>query len=337
MEINSKLRVINDFEWDEELREWLENYILEHPNHDSSVLSRSQFIGLPCGVLDSYLAKTYFTAKALGGEGNKTKKSKVEPTIRAYRNRIGGTIRHGYGKPFFETNTWKQMRNALRIALKENAIIVAYGKPGVGKSKSLNEFALREMSNAPLIILCSRNVTAGYFVKAIATELNVKNYGQIAEIEDAIIQRLEKSPRPLFVDQANYLNERSLGSVCHIWEKTKIPIALVGTKALFDAFMRSTLTEDVRAQLTSRIAIHYLLPELSIEEVKAIVQHSFGTETTDEIIAQIYNLTGGIHRNVEMLITRVLDLKEKNLDLLDSGEVKMSEIINIAGSRLMIA
>ncbi|NJM54096.1 MAG: AAA family ATPase [Blastocatellia bacterium] len=337
MEINSNFKVVNDFEWDEELREWLENYIDEHPHHNTNVLSRSQYIGLPCGVLDSYLAKTYFKPKALGGEGNKTKTSKVEPIIRAYRNRVGGTVRHGYGKPFFETNTWKQMRNALRIALKENAIVVVYGKPGVGKSKALSEFALREMSTAPLIYLCSRNVTAHYFVKALAQELNVKSYGQIAEIEDAIIQKLEKYPRALFADQANFLNERSLGSICQIWEKTRIPIALVGTKTLFDTFMRSTLTEDVRAQLTSRIAIHYLLPELKIEEVMAIVQHSFGVEATDEMVTQIYNITGGIHRNVEMLIARISDLKEKNLDLLDSGEVKMNEIIDIAGSRLMIA
>lgn len=337
MKIEANLELINDFEWDEELRCWLEKYISEYPQHNTNVLSRSQFIGLPRGVIDSYLAKTYFLPKAMGGEGNDSEKSKVEPTIRAYRNRIGGTARHGYGKPFFETNAWKQMRSALRIALKENAIIVAYGKPGIGKSKSLNEFALREMSNAPLIILCSRNITAWYFVRSIAKQLNVKCSGQIPEIEDAIIEKLGKYPRALFVDQANFLNDRSLGSVCHIWEKTKIPIALIGTKALFDAFMKSTLTEDVRAQLTSRIAIHYLLPELNIEEVKAIVQHSFADETTNEIIAQIYNITGGIHRNIEMLINRAADLKEKNLDLLKTGEVEMSEIINIAGSRLMIA
>jgi hypothetical protein len=80
-----------------------------------------------------------------------------------------------------------------------------------------------------------------------------------------------------------------------------------------------------------------LLPELDIKEVKAIVSHSLGEDTTDGMVAQIYNITGGIHRNVDMLITRVSDLKAKNFDLLDSKEIDMSEIINIAGSRLMIS
>jgi hypothetical protein len=39
----------------------------------------------------------------------------------------------------------------------------------------------------------------------------------------------------------------------------------------------------------------------------------------------------------EMLITRVSDLKTKNFDLLDTNEIDMSKIINIAVSRLMIS
>jgi DNA transposition AAA+ family ATPase len=337
METNSNLHLIGNFEWDEELRRWLENYIKDYPHHNTNVLSRSQYISIPRTVLDSYLAGKYFLAKAIGGEGNNPKKSKVEPAIRAYREKVGGTVQHGYGKPFFQTNVWKHMRNALRIALDENAIVVVYGKPGVGKSKALHEFALREMSRAPLIVLCSRNITASFFVKYIAEELRVKNYGSIADIENEICKKLQKRPYSIFVDQANFLGERSFGSICQFWEKAKISIALVGTRDLYDSFMKSTLTEDVRAQLTSRIAIHYSLPELELEEVKAIIQHTLGVEATDEVIAQIYNITGGIHRNVDMILARILDLKSKNFELLDSKEIDMKEIITVAGSRLMIA
>lgn len=101
--------------------------------------------------------------------------------------------------------------------------------------------------------------------------------------------------------------------------------------------MRSTLTQDVRAQLTSRIALHYLLLELEIDELKGIIAYSLGSEATDEIILQIYNITGGIYRNVDMLINRIADLKNKNADSLASNEVTLEEIVNIAGSRLMIS
>src|SRR5262245_4062126 len=58
----------------------------------------------------------------------------------------------------------------------------------------------------------------------------------------------------------------------------RLPIVLAGTKQLFENFYRSKLTEDVRGQLTSRVALHYLLPELTPGETKAILRQAFGEE-----------------------------------------------------------
>ena len=69
--------------------------------------------------------------------------------------------------------------------------------------------------------------------------------------------------------------------------------------------------------------------------MKGIVEHAMGDEATDEMIAQIYNVTGAIHRHVDMIIPRILDLKARNEEKLRRGEVKMRDIISIAGSRLM--
>jgi hypothetical protein len=52
---------------------------------------------------------------------------------------------------------------------------------------------------------------------------------------------------------------------------------LVGTKTLFENFYRSKLTDDARGQLTSRIALRYLLPELTKVETEAILFHAPGT------------------------------------------------------------
>ena len=91
----------------------------------------------------------------------------------------------------------------------------------------------------------------------------------------------------------------------------------------------------MRAQLSSRVALHYMLSELTIEEVKGIVERALGEEATAEMVAQIYNVTGAIHRHVDMILPRILDLKSRNEEKLRTGEVKLREIVNIAGSRLM--
>jgi len=320
---------------DEELRMWLEDYVKNHPHHSTAVLSRAQYTGIARSALDSYLAGTYFLPRSMGGEGMNPRSSKIEGAIRAYRERVEGTVRHGIANTFVDTNTWRALKQACNIAMKENVIAVIYGRPGIGKSRGMVEYAVQEMNSYPISILCSRNVTVRYFVQEIAGSVGLDGQGATPRLEDMIAEKLRRSPRALFVDQANFLNERALGTVCHLWEKARIPIVLVGTKALFDRFMSSRMTEDVRAQLSSRVALHYLLPELTIKEVKGILKRGLGELATDDIVAQVYNEIGGIHRHVDMIVPRILDLKERNEDRLAAGEVKMSQIVTIAASRLM--
>jgi len=324
-----------EVEWDEALRLWLEDYIAKHPHHTTAVLSRSQYIGVSRQALDLYLAGTYFLPKEAGGKGIKTSSSKLEPAIRAYRERVEGTVRHGYQNTFVATKTWHQLRRACAVAIEENAIVVVYGKPGVGKSRCLIEYAVQQMTTAPVALLCSRNITTHYFAQKLAAGLGLDPAMSIARLEDAIAERLKRTPRPIFVDQANYLTERTLGSLCYIWELARVPVVLVGTKDLYDLFTTSRLTEDVRAQLSSRIAVHILLSELTLAEAKAIIERALGREATTEVVAQIYTITGGIHRHVDQILPRILQLKEANHDKLTSGEITMSHIIATAGARIM--
>jgi hypothetical protein len=138
------------------------------------------------------------------------------------------------------------------------------------------------------------------------------------------------------VDQANYLQERSLGTFCFLWKKRHIPIVLVETKTLFENFYRSKLTEDVRGQSPPRIALHCLLPELTKVEREAILRHALGAEAPDEMIEQIHQVTGGNFHSVDMIIPRILELKHRNRQKLADGTVKTNEIIKVAAARLMV-
>ena len=67
-----------------------------------------------------------------------------------------------------------------------------------------------------------------------------------------------------------------------------------GDQTLFENFYQSKLTEDVRGQLTSRIALLYLLPELTKVETEAILRHALGEEVTNEMVEQIHQGLAGI-------------------------------------------
>ena len=332
-----KLQIVGkQQQWDEELRRWLAAHMEEHPHLTAGVLSRSDHIGVSRTALDQYLEGTYFLPKASGGTGVNVEGSKVEHRIRAYRERVEGTVRHDYSNKFVETRAWAQLQHACATAINENVIVVAYGKPGVGKSRCIQEFALRKMTTSPISILCSANITTRYFVQRLARALSLNETLPTAKLEDAIAEKLKKNPRPIFVDQANYLNEKALGTICYVWEIARIPVVLIGTKDLYELFTTSRLTEDVRAQLSSRVAMHYPLAELLVAEVKAIIQRALGKDATEEVISMIYNVTGGVHRHVDMIVPRINELRKRNEEKLARGEVTMGDIITTAGRRLMV-
>lgn len=321
---------------DEELRIWLDEYIKEHTHLTTAELSRSDHIGASRTALDGYIAGTYFIPKENGGMGVNAQNSKIEQKIRAYREKVEGTVRHGYRNSFLETRSWNQFQHACKTAIGENVIVVIYAPPGVGKSRNLQEYKTQKMTTMPIDILCSANITTRYFVQKIAREVGIDDRPPTARLEDLISEKLKKNPRPLFVDQANYLHEKALGTVCYLWEKAKLPIILIGTKDLFDLFTTSRLTQDVRAQLSSRVAMHYPLMELSIEEVKTICRRALGDTATDATVAKLFNLTNGNHRHLDMVIPRVRELTNRNDAALAAGSITMEDVIEKASSRIMV-
>jgi DNA transposition AAA+ family ATPase len=300
------------------------------------VISRSQYIGVPRTILEEYLDGVYFLPKKSGGKGNFVGRSGVEEAIRRFREKIEGTTRHDETKSFLETRTWVQVQTACNTAIKRNAIVLVYGEPGVGKTRCLSEYARRSMTTAPVQALCSPSMTTLYFAQRLASRLALSESASAARLEDKIAERLRRTPRPIFIDQANYLSEKSLGTICYVWEVARVPIVLAGTKSLYELFTSSRLTEDVRAQLSSRIAMHYPLGGLVLGEAKAIIQRELGKYgNDDEDIAQIYNIAGGLMRRTINLLKNLLDSIALNREELEAGKVTLKELIAKAGSKLL--
>ena len=322
--------------YDENLRRWLADYLAAHPAHSTAVLARADYIGISRRALDAYVNGVYFKPTTEGGLGSDPADSRLEAAIRAFRSRVQSLDQHGRLGSFQETSAWKYLQHACDTAINENAIVVAYGRPGVGKTRCLLEYIARRMAMQPISILCSPNTTPPSFAKLFAQMVGAPVRRQLHLTEEEIITKLRRAPKPIVVDQANYLDEQSLGTLCFIWERMPIPMILTGTKQLYDTFFRSRLTEEVRGQLSSRIALHYLLPELTQTETRTILQQALGDAATEEAVALIHSLTGGVFRSVDMMIPRLLELQQRNEQKIAEGTVKMPDLIRTAASRLML-
>jgi DNA transposition AAA+ family ATPase len=321
---------------EEALRRWLADYVAAHPEHTTAVLARADFIGISKRALDAYLSNRYFLPREEGGEGAHPATSRLEPAVRAFRSRVQSLAQHGNLGDFAETGAWKYLQHACDTAINENAIVVIYGRPGVGKTRCLLEYAGRRLAVLPISLLCSPNTTVTSFIKQLANLVGAPTRQQLHLTEEEIALKLRRAPKPLFVDQANYLGEQALGTLCFLWERQRLPIILTGTKHLYDTFFQSRLTEEVRGQLSSRIALHYLLPELTQTETRAILQQALGADATEEVITLIHGVTGGVFRSIDMMIPRLLELKQRNHQNLADGTIKMQDLVKTAASRLML-
>ena len=96
------------------------------------------------------------------------------------------------------------------------------------------------------------------------------------------------------------------------------------------------LPEEAPGQLSSRIALHYPLPELTQAETRAILQRALGQDTTEDVIALIHSVTDGVFRSVDMMIPRLLELRQRNEKKLAEGNLKMQDLVKTAAGRLMI-
>src|SRR5262249_33133444 len=160
--------------------------------------------------------------------------------------------------------------------------------------------------------------TVRYFLQKLAKGVGVDESQTTARLADLVAEKLRRTPKPIFVDQANFLNEKALGVICYIWDIARIPVVLAGTQLLYETFHSSRMAQDERAQLARRVALHYPLAELRPEQARAIVERAIPGLTKEEV-AQIVKLTGGNHGSLESMITRILDLRKRNDTALKEG------------------
>lgn len=334
---------------DEALRLRLANFIKQHPNLTTVELGRKNQMGVSRTLLDSYLAGKYFLAKDQGGMGVNPRNSQTESKIRAYLDKMEGSISTGgHSIGFMETVLWQQFQFLCNTAIKDNVIGVGYGSPGFGKSKSMLQYSGSNLKTRPIHILCSANITTGYFVHRLAREAGITPRGCIPQVEDDIADRLIKQKRLIFVDQANYLNPKSIGTICHLWERARVPIVLTGTYKLYELFNSLSDTEDIKGQFVSRIALFVNLMGISAGEVKSVVERTIGKHASSETVAEIFNtiarkttVDGEVmemasFRNLDFLMARLVTLIEKHTGEIERGETLVRDLVPEAANRLML-
>lgn len=134
-----------------------------------------------------------------------------------------------------KTTNILRLMNALDALLADDRRVegmgVVHGEPGEGKSTAV-AFAVIETRGAFIRARASWTMTSMY--DAICHGLGLPTHPHSARMLDAIIERLADAPRPLFIDEADYLTRpyqsgpELLDALRDIYDLAQVPVVLIG-------------------------------------------------------------------------------------------------------------
>lgn len=187
----------------------------------------------------------------------------IEAALRTFfarRDRVAG------GELFVETRIAGLIMEHCEFALRARALVVIAGPPGNGKTTAAGEFMRRQLrggNTAMVFITASSLSTSSSILSDIAAELGLKHRRTQAEMLGLVIAELKGHTHLLIVDDAGFLNVRTLEALRAIYDQAACGLILMGTRTLlrtFEVAPTSRLYEDL-GQLFSRVDLVERIPE----------------------------------------------------------------------------
>jgi DNA transposition AAA+ family ATPase len=204
----------------------------------------------------------------------------------------------------------KLIQYGLAEAHQSRKFVVITGPSGMGKTLLTRHFANSRTRGGLIMVECYDGHRPRAFLGDVCEALGESGKGSIDDLIKRAVRALTELPRPLAIDEANFLSDQSINHLVHIWNQTKVGIALLGTEEL-DAIVTSETLQRVRSRLKQVI----YLGELSRDEIRQKLVESFGAQ---EVTAKLVELArvgsfGGF-RDLDTIIETAIDYRERNPD-----------------------
>ncbi|CAM3278796.1 DNA transposition protein [Xenorhabdus nematophila ATCC 19061] len=171
---------------------------------------------------------------------------------------------------FVQTKTVRQIWSALQYAQIAQCISVIYGSPGVGKTKSLQQFA-RDRPNVWLITVSPSRASLSECLYELTLELGIGDAPRRAgQLGRSVRRKLRGTSGLLIIDEADHLDYPVLEELRILQEDTGIGLALVGNHQVYSKLTGGNSRNVDFARLFSRIAKKVAILKTKKDDVQAI-------------------------------------------------------------------
>lgn len=210
------------------------------------------------------------------------------------------------------------MNNLQRRAEGVPGMGLVYGEPGLGKTYAITWWALQ---NDAIFIRCANNMNARWLLEELAEELGEIPYPKFANVFNQVITQLVKQPRPIIVDEIDYLTteHKAIETLRDIHDKTDIPIVLIGMTNANRKIMRYR-------HLYDRISEIQKFEPFSKNDISKIIDELSEVNMTDCAKNLIYSKTNRFRQIVKLINKAEQIAKSNGLNSID--ETTLKEFIN---------
>lgn len=185
--------------------------------------------------------------------------------------------------PFVETRTARRIQEALAFAKVHGDLACIYGGPGVGKTRSIDDFGTK-YSHVWKVTATPSSSTVVPALEEIAEAVGVTDTGGGARrIGRSIRGRVKGLGGLLIIDEAQHLKAAALEEIRALHDATQVGLAFVGNVSVFARL--SGGRQASFAQLYSRIGIRLYLESPTSADVARLAKERW--QVTDRDVLEL--------------------------------------------------
>lgn len=224
---------------------------------------------------------------------------------------------------FVQTSNVKRFLAAVATAdqraAREAGWIAAIGEPGLGKTKTLENWAGKEDVNA-VYLRSKANWTSTWVMQELAGKvLGVSNplaKGSYRVLFQRVMESLGESQKPIIVDEVEKTghNPRLLEGIRDIVDMTDIVLVLGGTPDALKFLQK-------QPQWASRVYVAAPFQKATVEDVRLMADQLSQAPLADDLVALIHDKTRGYFREIKNAIGEAERVGRSNPDQLVTAEM----------------
>lgn len=182
----------------------------------------------------------------------------------------------------------------------EDGMGLIYGDAGAGKTTACAWFRNRTDG---IYVRAMALWTPVAMLEAIATELGLPGSHRAAQMMTTIIDALRKRPRPIMIDEADYVidyGKRMVETLRDLHDFSKSPVILIGMTGIERAVLS-------RKQLSDRILRDVHFKPCDLEDARMMAAALCEVEVEEDLLAELHKRSKGSPRQMVVGLSRIED------------------------------